>query len=91
MSQILGFEAVNASLYDRSTAIFEGICAAIRLTRKTDTAIISEGIFPGDLEVLETQVTDTRIKLERVPLDPETGLTSLSILKENIRSFSIPG
>ena len=31
MSQLTGFEAINSSLYDRSTAIFEAICACIRL------------------------------------------------------------
>jgi glycine dehydrogenase len=33
MARLTGFEAVNASLYDRSTSIFEGICAAIRMGR----------------------------------------------------------
>ena len=40
MSRLTGFEAVNASLYDRSSSIFEGICAASRMVRGRNTAII---------------------------------------------------
>jgi len=56
MARLTGFEAVNASLYDRSTSIFEGICAAIRMSRGRNIAIIPETLYPGDIEVLETLV-----------------------------------
>ncbi len=82
MTRLTGFEAVNSSLYDRSTALFEGICAAIRLSRKADTALVSEGIYPGDREVLETLVADTTLKLEWVPLDPATGRTCQQTLQD---------
>ena len=52
MARLTGFEAVNASLYERSTSIFEGICAAIRMSRKKDTAIIPETLYPGDMKCL---------------------------------------
>lgn len=82
MTKLTGFEAVNSSLYDRATALFEGICTSLRLVRKADTALVSEGIYPGDREVLETLVADTAFKLEWVPLDPSTGRTDCAILKE---------
>jgi glycine dehydrogenase len=80
LSQLTGFEAINASLYERSTCLFEAI--ASRLIKDSTTAIVSEGIYPGDLEVLETLCLETPLKILKVPLDPETGLTSLETLKK---------
>ena len=75
MSQLTGFEAINSSLYDRSTAIFEAVCACIRLTRKGEVVLISDGIYPGDREVVETLLPGTGIRVEWIPLDPSTGRT----------------
>lgn len=81
MSELTGFEAVNSSLYERSTAIFEAICAALRMIRKSDTVIVSEGIYPGDREVIETLISDTKIKIIWVPLDPVTGRTAVTAIE----------
>ena len=84
MSRLTGFEAINSSLYDRSTAIFEAMATAVRLNRKADTIILSEGIFPGDREVVETLLPGTGIHLEWVPLDRQTGRTSPSRMRERM-------
>ena len=81
MAQLTGFEAVNASLYDRSTAIFEGIRAAIRMTREKTIAIIPETLYPGDLEVLKTLAVDTDLELIRIPANATSGLIDLESLK----------
>ncbi|MEO0509734.1 MAG: aminomethyl-transferring glycine dehydrogenase subunit GcvPB [Verrucomicrobiota bacterium] len=82
MARLTGFEAVNASLYDRSSSIFEGICAAIRMSRGTNTAIVPETLYPGDLEVLETLAEGTSIKLCKVPADANTGcIDSIALQK----------
>ncbi|NBD39158.1 MAG: aminomethyl-transferring glycine dehydrogenase subunit GcvPB [Verrucomicrobia bacterium] len=73
MSQLTGFEAINSSLYDRSTAIFEAMCTVVRLKRKADTVLLSEGIYPGDRDVIETLLAGTGVHARWVPLDPETG------------------
>ncbi|MGC9450850.1 MAG: aminomethyl-transferring glycine dehydrogenase subunit GcvPB [Oceanipulchritudo sp.] len=78
MSQITGFEAINSSLYDRSTAIFEAMAAAVRLNRKADRILISEGIFPGDREVVETLLPGTGITVDWIALDGDTGQTSIA-------------
>lgn len=80
MSRLTGFEAVNASLYDRSTAIFEGIRTAVRMSRGKTVAIIPETVYPGDLEVLETLAVNTDIELVRVPADASSGLIDLKKL-----------
>lgn len=84
MAKLTGFEAVNASLYDRSTSIFEGICAAIRMSRGKSAAIIPETLYPGDLEVLATQSEGTEIELIRVPADAETGTIDRAALEDAI-------
>ncbi|MGB0742894.1 MAG: aminomethyl-transferring glycine dehydrogenase subunit GcvPB [Opitutales bacterium] len=76
MARLTGFEAVNASLYDRSTSIFEGICAAVRMSRGKDTAIIPNTLYPGDIEVLETLVEGMDVNLVKVPADVTTGTIS---------------
>ena len=73
MAKLTGFEAVNASLYDRSTSIFEGVCAAIRMSRGKSAAIVPETLFPNDLEVLATLSEGTEVEIIRVPADPKTG------------------
>ena len=81
MAKLTGFEAVNASLYDRSTSIFEGICAAIRMSRGKSAAIVPETLFPGDLEVLETLAKGTEIELIRVPANSRTGVIDQGALE----------
>ena len=83
MSELTKFEAVNSSLYDRSTAIFEAICAAIRMTRKSDSVIVSEGLFPGDREVIETLLQGTQLHVVWAPLDEASGRTDCAEI-ENI-------
>ena len=73
MSALTGFEAINSSLYDRSTALFEAICCSLRLSRGRNTVIVSESIFPSDLEVLRTHLEETEIKVVFAPFDPATG------------------
>lgn len=80
MARLTGFEAVNASLYDRSTAIFEGISAAIRMLRGKSIALIPETLYPGDLEVLKTLALDTDVELIRVPANQQTGCIDLEVL-----------
>ncbi len=87
MSMLTGFEAINSSLYDRATAIYEAICASIRLSRSADTAIVPEALFPGDMEVLETLATDTAVRIVKLPLDPSTGCISLQQLQSATEEF----
>ncbi len=82
LSRLTGFEAVNSSLYERSTALYEAICCAIRLSRKTDIALVSEAIYPGDLEVLATLSEQTGITIRTFPVDPRTGTTDHGRLAE---------
>ncbi len=93
MSQLTGFEAVNASLYDRSTSLYEAIGCARRLlknedAKNRDTVLILESIHPRDLEVLRTLATGTTLKIQTVPLSAQTGTTDLVLVKKKITSGS---
>ena len=81
MSQLTEFEAVNSSLYERSTAIFEAICCASRLTRGKSVAIVPASLYPGDREVLQTSVSDTHLEIIYAPTDETSGLLDLAKLQ----------
>jgi len=87
MSRLTGFEAINSSLYDRSTAIFEAICTAVRMHRKSSTVVLSEGIYPGDREVIETLLPGTGLEVEWVALNPETGLTDPASMASSLENL----
>ncbi len=59
VARLLGMEVANASMYDGSTAMTEGVFMARRVTRRTK-AIVSGGVHPHYVNVLKTltQFTD---------------------------------
>ncbi len=84
MSRLTGFEAINSSLYDRATAIFEAMAAAVRLSRTGDTIVLADGLYPGDREVVETLIQGTGMRAVWVPLDPRTGRTEPETVREHL-------
>lgn len=83
IAKLTGFEAINASLYERSTALFEALNTSLRIKRKTSKVIVTEGLYPGDWEVLETMAKETALEIIKAPLD-NSGLTDLEALKNLI-------
>lgn len=81
ISQLTGFEAINASLYDRSTCLFEAMNCSLRLVKEATTVLVSNTLYPGDLEVLETLAQETELKLIRVPVSSQTGRIDMDALK----------
>ena len=81
LAQLTGFEAVNSSLYDRASALFEAAVCAVRMSEaEANTILVAANLFPGDIEVLRTHVADTSVKLEFLAPDEDTGrLTAASI------------
>lgn len=82
LSMLTGFEAINASFYDRSTTLYEAIQTAMRIVKNTNTALICESIYPGDIEVLKTHAMATGLKIITIPVDPETGITNIEIARK---------
>jgi glycine dehydrogenase len=82
MSQLTGFEAINASLYDRSTCLFEAMNCALRLVKDSTTVIVSSTLYPGDLGVLETHAKETGLKIVKCPVNAQTGKLDIDSLKK---------
>ena len=81
MAALTGFEAVNCSLYDRSTALFEALSCARRSQRK-NTVLLAKNIYPKDWDVVRTLAADTGLKVLPVPAEAKGGLLDKMALKE---------
>ena len=86
LSMLTGFEAINASLYDRASCLFEASRTALRLVRGSDTILLSDGIYGGDREVLETHARQTGLHIVRVPLGDKGG-TDIGVLSELVEAY----
>ena len=85
ISEITGFEAINASLYERSTCLHEAFNCALRMSRGKDTVIVAENIFPGDKEVIDTLIKETALKVVYAPIDKSTSRVDLKKLEALIQ------
>jgi len=63
VARLFGCEVANASMYDGSTAMWEAIVMAHRITRK-DKTIISSGVHPHYVSVAKTMAKFTEDRLE---------------------------
>ena len=63
VARLFGCEVANASMYDGSTAMWEAIVMAHRITRRNKT-IISSGVHPHYVSVARTMAKFTEDKLE---------------------------
>jgi len=86
MSKLTGFEAINASLYERSTCLYEALACACRIKRGATKFIVADSIYPGDKEVLETQAKHTGLEIIYAPINKETGLIDTKALENIIKS-----
>lgn len=53
VARLYGCEVANASMYDGSTACWEALCMARRITRRSK-AVLSEGLHPHYVSTIET-------------------------------------
>jgi glycine dehydrogenase subunit 1 len=63
VARLFGCEVANASMYDGSTAMWEAIVMAHRITRRTRT-IMSSGVHPHYVSVAQTMAKFTEDQLE---------------------------
>lgn len=83
LQKLTGMEVVNASLYDRSSAIFEATQTAVRLHKgKKNTALILGSVYPNDLAVTQTYARHTPTKIEVIALDQKLGKISTKEVRE---------
>ncbi|MCP4914066.1 MAG: aminotransferase class V-fold PLP-dependent enzyme [Oligoflexia bacterium] len=91
ISMLTGMEAINASFYDRSTCLFEALNTSVRLTKTKKKVLISEGLYAGDIEVIQTLAKETELEIITLPIDSATGKTDIAKLKEAIANGDISG
>ena len=65
---ITGMDVANASLYDGSTATVEGILLALRSAKKREKVVLSAGLHPHSMKVIETYAKTNGIETVIVPL-----------------------
>lgn len=87
LSMITGYEAINASLYDRSTCLFEALQCAQRIQKKGQKVIVLESLYPGDLEVVNTHAVGTEMEVTKIPTRPETGRTDLKDVRLKMKEL----
>ena len=88
LSELTGFEAINSSFYDRSTAIFESMSCAYKFYKGAKKHFfVFEGLYSNDIEVIETHCRGLDYCLHLIPMDIETGLTSLAELEGNFEKW----
>ena len=74
MCEITGLEVANASLYDGPSALAEAAFMALRLTQR-EGILMSTGVNPEAAQVVETYAAGPGLSVQRLPLDPRSGLT----------------
>jgi glycine dehydrogenase subunit 1 len=78
VARLYGCDVANASMYDGSTACWEAIAMARRITRR-GRAILSSGLHPHYVSVARTMARFTGDRLDVAPprLDPDTDAAAL--------------
>ena len=73
VARLFGCEVANASMYDGSTAMWEAIVMAHRITRRNKT-IVSSGVHPHYVSVAKTMAkfTEDQLQTSLPELGPET-------------------
>jgi glycine dehydrogenase subunit 1 len=76
IAELTGLEAANASLYDGASALAEAAFMALRLTQR-EGILVSGGVHPEAVQVVETYSAGPGFEVQRMPLDPSTGRTGI--------------
>lgn len=82
LSMLTGFEAINASMYDRASCLFEAVETAERLQDGAPVALVCATVDPEDIRVLKTLAKHTPTQIEVIPLDKKSGRMEVSVVKE---------
>ena len=86
---LTGMDVSNASMYDGPTAAAEAMRMCQACTRKKTTVLLSKGLLPNVLGVIETYAKFYGTVLEYVDL--KDGKTSLESLKARLESGEVAG
>ncbi len=82
LAKLTGFEAINSSMYDRATCLFEALNAGTKMMKDKNTVLVLESLFPGDVEVCKTLAFGTTLNIITVPFNKEKGVTELEAIRQ---------
>ncbi len=83
MTQLMGMEVSNASLYDGATALAESALMAVRIKKhKAKRIIVPRNIHPVYRKVLKSVLKHQDIILEELSFDSKTGQTDYAALSK---------
>jgi glycine cleavage system P protein (glycine dehydrogenase) subunit 1 len=74
--ELTGMDVANASLYDGASALAEATFMALRTTR-SDEVVVSGGVHPESVQVVDTYAGGPGITVRRLPLEAQSGATRL--------------
>ena len=86
---LTGMDISNASMYDGPTAAAEAVRMAIACTKKKTRVLLSQGLLPNVLKVIETYSRFSGTELGYIPTDG--GRTSLAKLQEELAKGDVAG
>ena len=88
LNRLTGIEAINASMYERSTCLYEAIQCAKRIVKKSSVAVVLDHLYPGDKEVLITLSSGTDIDIRFAPISDQ-GVVDFDGLQHMIKEAGI--
>jgi len=90
---LTGLDVSNASLYDGPTAAAEAMKMAVACTRKKTRVLLSKGLLPHVMEVVETYARFHGVEMGYVPVaDGQTSLEGLkaALAKDDVAGVIVP-
>ena len=83
MSDLMGMDVTNASMYDGYSALAEAVRMAYRINGKTEV-LIPETLYRGKLRVIESYTRGLGLKLISYGYEKETGFADLDDLSKKV-------
>lgn len=80
---LTGMDVSNSSLYDGGTAAAEALLMMTRKSRK-HKVLVSEALHPEYREIIHTVIQNLDIQVQTIPVDRQSGVTSLDELRKAI-------
>ncbi|MEA5000928.1 MAG: aminomethyl-transferring glycine dehydrogenase subunit GcvPA [Endomicrobiaceae bacterium] len=78
--ELTGLDCANASMYDGATAVAEAVLLTVRTSRK-NKIIISSGVNPEYLSVVETYTKNLDVEIIKIKIDEKTGALDKNVLQ----------
>ena len=86
---LTGMDISNASMYDGATAAAEAVRMAVACAKKKDRVVISDGLLPNVVKVIETYTSFSGVKITKVPA--KDGRTDLDAIIAELSAGDVAG